>query len=134
MKNLLFFTLCLLLLAGTCAAQSTIAPGSLAKHVGETITVCEKVFGGKLSAANLTLLDLGGDQPHQKLTVLIPGTDKRKFKGRPEVDFDGQDVLVTGKVVIYNGKPAIVVQNPRHLRPVMIDNDRILQPMPANKQ
>jgi hypothetical protein len=135
MKNLIVSVACMLLLAATSAAQSTIPPGSVGKHVGETVTVCEKVFGGKLiTASNITLLDLGGDQPNQKLTVLIPGPDKSKFKGRPEVDFDGQDIIVTGKVAIYKGKPVIVVQTPRHLRLVMIDNDRILRPTLVNKQ
>ena|ERR1700733_12472419 len=135
MKNLIATVLSVLLLAGTSTAQTTIPAGSVTKHVGETVTVCEKVFDGKLiTASNITLLDLGGYNPRQELIVMIPGSDKRKFRGRPEVDYDGQDVTVTGKVVMYKGKPAIVVQNPRHLQPVMIDNGRILRPTPVNKE
>jgi hypothetical protein len=135
MKNLIPAALCLLLLAGTSAAQTTVPAGKVAKHLGETVTVCAKVFGGKLIASsNAILLDVGGDHPNPELIVMIPGSDKRKFRGRPEVDYDGKDVTVTGKVVMYKGKPAIVVQNPGHLRLVLIDNDRILRPTPVNKQ
>ena len=135
MKNLIATVLCVLLLAGLSAAQTTIPAGSVAKHVGETVTVCAKVFGGKwIAASNATLLDVGGDHPSPELIVMIPGPDKSKFKGRPEVDYDGKDITVTGKVVMYNGKPVIIVKNPKHLRLVLIDNDRILQPVSIKKE
>jgi hypothetical protein len=135
MRNLIATALCVLLLAGLSAAQTTTPTGSVARHVGETVTVCAKVFSGKLIAAsNATLLDVGGNRPNPELIVMIPGPDKSKFKGRPEVDYDGMDITVTGKVVMYNGKPVIIVKNPKHLRLVLIDNDRILQPVSIKKE
>ena len=107
----------MLLFAGTSMAQTTVPAGKAVRHLGETVTVCAKVFGGKLIAAsNAILLDVGGDHPNPELVVMIPGPDKSKFRGRPEVDYDGKDITVTGKVVLYKGRPAIVVQNPSHLR------------------
>jgi hypothetical protein len=135
MKNLTASFLFTLLLAGTAAAQTTIAAGSAGKHMGETVTICEKVFSGKrIDATKTTLLDVGGYYPKQPLVVVIPGRDRNKFKGNPEVDYDGKDITVTGKVIMYNGKPGILVQDPRRLKLVMIDNDRISRPTPVNKQ
>jgi len=119
----------------TCAAQTTIPVRSAVKHIGETVTVCEKVFSGRLlRASNTTLLDIGGYHPNQPLLVVIEGRDRSKFKGNPLFDYDGKDILVTGKVVLYKGKPGIIIQNPNRLKLVMIDNDRILQPMPIKKE
>jgi micrococcal nuclease len=88
-----------------CVAQTTIPVRNAAKHLGETVTVCEKVFSGRLlRASNTTLLDLGGDHPNQPLVVVIPGRDRNKFKGNPKLDYDGKDIMVTGKVVLYKGK------------------------------
>jgi hypothetical protein len=135
MKTLTTTFLFVLLLAETAAAQTTIAARSATRHMGETVTICEKVFSGKIIAASkTTLLDVGGYDPHQPLIVVIPGRDRSKFRGNPEVDYDGKDIMVTGKVIMYNGKPGILVQDPRRLKLVMIDNDRILRPMPVNKQ
>jgi hypothetical protein len=135
MKNAIVPALFVLLLIGRAAAQTPVAARNAAKHAGETVTVCEKVFDGKLiTASNITLLDLGGYNPNQQVVVIIRGADRNKFKGRPEIDYSGKDITVTGKVIMYKGKPGIVVQNPRQLKLVMIDNDRILRPMPVNKE
>ena len=128
MKNAIIPALFVLLLIGSAAAQTTIPARSVAKHTGETVTVCEKVFDGKLIAAsNITLLDLGGYNPNPQVVVIIRNADRKKFKGRPEIDYSGKDITVTGKVVMYNGKPGIVVENPKQLKVVMIDNDSTLK-------
>ncbi len=125
----------MLLLAGRSAGQNAVPAGNVAKYAGETVTVCEKVFGGKLmSASNAILLNLGGFGSSRQLTVFIPGSVRAKFKGRPEIDYDGWDLMVTGKVVLHNGKPEIIVRDPTQLKPVMIDNDRIMQRIPAKRE
>lgn len=107
------------------SAQTTIPAKDAAKYIGKTVTICDKVFSGKLlTPSNITLLYLGGNYPNQALTVIIKDADKNKFKGRPEVDDRGKDFTVTGKLVNYEGKPGIVVSDPKQLKVVLIDNAR----------
>jgi micrococcal nuclease len=122
MKNIIILAL-FVVLSVKASAQTIIAAKDAAKHIGETVTITEKVFSGKYFENNkMTLLDLGGYNPNQLLTVMIPGADKEKFKGNPEVDYKGKEVSVTGKIVDYKGKPEIVVTDPKQLKVVMVDN------------
>lgn len=113
----------LAVLAGKAPAQTVIPAKDAAKHIGETVTITEKIFGGKyFENSKMTLLDMGGANPNQLLTIMIPGADKEKFKGNPEVDYKGKDVTVTGKVIDYKGKPEIIVNDPKQLKLVLVDN------------
>lgn len=97
------------MVAGTCHAQNTIAAKDAKAHMGETVIITEKVFGGKLLSSNMTLIDLGGRYPNQLLTIMIPPADRSKFVGQPETDWKDKTVTVTGKIIDYKGKPEIVV-------------------------
>src|SRR5579872_7284499 len=100
--------------------QVTIAARAAGSHIGQTVTICDKVYDGKaLPAESATVLYLGGYYPHQLLTVIIKNADRKKFKGRPDVDDKGKDFTVTGKLISYNGKPAIVATGPAQLKPVL---------------
>lgn len=117
MKKLLFSTALALAAALTANAQTTIPAKEAAKHIGETITITDKLFGGKFfDNTKMTLLDIGGNNPNQAFTIMIPGEDKSKFKGSPEVDYKGKTITVTGKVVDYKGKPEIIVNDPSQLK------------------
>ncbi|GAB3915304.1 hypothetical protein [Mucilaginibacter boryungensis] len=122
MKNIIilaFFTV----MAGKVSAQTVIPAKDAAKHIGETVTITDKVFSGKYFENNkMTLLDIGGYNPNQLLTLMIPGADKAKFKGNPEVDYKGKDVTVTGKIIEYKNKPEIIVTDPSQIKLVMSDN------------
>lgn len=131
MKKLII--LCLFLLAAVfkTSAQTQIAAKDAAKHIGDNVSITDKVFGGKLFApSNMTLLDIGGYNPNQALTVMIPGADRGKFKGQPEVDYKGRSVTVTGKLVLYKNKPEIIVNDPKQLSLVLTDNK---QNLPLNQ-
>ncbi|MES2278391.1 MAG: hypothetical protein V4592_20335 [Bacteroidota bacterium] len=122
MKNIIILAL-FAVLAGKASAQTVIPAKDAAKHIGETVTITDKVFSGKYFDSNkMTLLDIGGYNPNQLLTVMIPGADKEKFKGSPEVDYKGKDVTITGKIIDYKGKPEIIVNDPKQLKVVMTDS------------
>jgi DNA/RNA endonuclease YhcR with UshA esterase domain len=70
----------------------------------------------------MTLLDVGGYNPNQDLTIMIAGTDRSKFKGKPEEDYKGKEVTVIGKVIDYKGKPEIIVTDPSQIKVVLTDN------------
>ncbi|WP_158995483.1 DNA-binding protein [Mucilaginibacter sp. L196] len=117
MKRILILASLALFLAFNASAQKMIDVKDAAKHVGETLTVCGKVFSTKLiTPSNMTFLDLGGFHPDQLLTVVIKGEDRSKFTGQPEVDFKGKSVCVTGTIIDYKGKPEIVLSDPKDIK------------------
>jgi len=117
MKRILIIASFALFFAFNASAQKMIDVKDAAKHVGETLTVCGKVFSTKLiESSNMTFLDLGGFHPNQLLTVVIKGEDKSKFTGKPEDDFKGKAVCVTGTIIDYKGKPEIVLTDPKDIK------------------
>jgi hypothetical protein len=98
-------------------AQTTIPAKEAAKHTGEAVTICDKVYGGKfLSSSDITLLDMGGAHPNQALTLLIKGADRKKFTGNPEDIFKDKNVCVTGTVIDYKGKPEMIIIDPAQIK------------------
>jgi len=131
MKKLFIFCAFVVVGAYAASAQTKIAAKDAAKHIGDSVSITGKVFGGKLfTPSNMTLLDIGGYNPNQALTIMIPGADRRKFKGQPEVDYKGRNVTVTGKLILYKNKPEIVVNDPKQLSLVLTDNK---QNLPLNQ-
>ena|ERR1700744_2630048 len=121
MKKLL--VIAALFITVAASAQTKITAKEASKHINETVTVTGKVFNGKLIASNnMTLLDLNGYNPNQDLTVMIEGTNRSKFSGKPEEDFKGKEVTITGKIIDYKGKPEIVVTEPDQIKVVKSDN------------
>ena len=59
-------------------------------YVNQTVTICDKIYGGIFldkSKKRLTLLNMGGAYPKQKITVLIPDTCRFLFSKAPETNF-----------------------------------------------
>ncbi|MGI4727804.1 MAG: hypothetical protein ACRYGB_04455 [Janthinobacterium lividum] len=101
----------------------TVPSNVVSKHIGEYVTVCDKVYSTRLmEGSNMTLLNLGGNYPNQTLTIMIPGADRSKFKEHLETYFKGRSVCVAGKVIDYNGKPEIIVSDPAKLKLELTDN------------
>lgn len=98
-------------------AQTTISAKDAAKHIGEEVTICDKIFSGKfLSNASLTLLDVGGSHPSEILSLVIKGDDRKKFSTAPEDKFKGKQVCITGKLVDYKGKPEIMITDTTQIK------------------
>lgn len=95
--------------------QTVINIDSLENHVGEKITVCNKVYGTKfLNQANKqpTFLNIGAAYPDNPLTVVIFGDDRKNFKEPPEVMYDEKEICVTGEIKEFKGKREIIVDSP----------------------
>jgi len=88
------------------------------EHIGEEATVCGTVVSARYAAVSRgspTFLNFERPYPEQVFTVVIWGSDRAKF-GRPEVDYKGKRVCVTGKIESYRGVPQIVLKDPRDIR------------------
>ncbi|EOR96253.1 endonuclease [Arcticibacter svalbardensis MN12-7] len=87
----------------------TVPSKDLALHYGQTILTVGKVYSGRFIQSNqMTLLNIGGDNPNQDLTVMIQSEDRVQF-GQPEVTLKGKTIQIIGKVIDYRGKPEIIV-------------------------
>ncbi len=116
MKRLFLFAA--FLCAGRLMAQS-IKPEEAAKHVGDSTTVCGKIFGAKFlenSGKQPTLLNMGAAYPDQPLTILIWGSDRKNFSYKPEDKLVDKEVCITGKILLYRDKPEIIVENESQIK------------------
>jgi hypothetical protein len=83
-----FLKITALLLPPTVQAQQEIKIDELNKHIGDSVTVCTKVYGGiylDRSKDTPTLLNAGGNYPDAPLTILIWSEARKQFKEAPEV-------------------------------------------------
>lgn len=93
-------------------AQTEIKIEDAAKHEGDSVTICTKVFGGRYfenSNRAPTLLNAGAKYPDAPLTIVIFGENRINFKNKPEEFYTDKNICVTGRIVIYKGKPEIII-------------------------
>ena len=106
-------TLLMLLNLSVTNAQTNIQPETIAEHVGDSVSLTAKVYSTRYfeNAKDApTLLNLGAAFPHQLLTVVIYGTERKNFSEAPENFYKDKTIRITGKVELYKGKPQIVAK------------------------
>jgi hypothetical protein len=92
----------------------TFTPDEAAKHVGENIKVCGKIFGGRFFETSNncpTLLNMGAAFPAHPITIMITLEVRNKLGYVPEQELKEKNICVTGKVEMFKGKPEIVVSD-----------------------
>ena len=110
--------LMLFLLSVSLMTANTFSTSEAAAHIGERATVCGTIYGGyyaKSSRSKPTFLNLDGNYPHQRFTLVIWGNDRHMFNA-PERNLIGQKVCATGTISSYRGIPQIVLRSPSQLR------------------
>ena len=113
MKRFLFITV--LTFTGMVASAQTTAvikPEDAQKYMGQTVTVCGKIFTARfLEQANKkpTLLNMGAAFPHQPFTVVVFGESRINFSYKPEEFLHEKEICVTGLIQEYKGKPQMIV-------------------------
>ena len=112
----LFVCFLLAICGGTASSQTGISAKEASLRIGDSVTVMDKVYGGRLLSNGMTLLNLGGDFPNHLLVVMIKSEDRAKFNYKPEEVFAGKYVLVTGKLIDYKGKPEIIITDPSQIK------------------
>jgi hypothetical protein len=108
----------ILLLSVAVHGQQEIKLEDLGKHIGDSVTVCTKIYGGVFldrSTDAPTLLNAGDKYPNAPLTVVIWPDARAKFKEKPEVFYKDKEVCITGKISLYKEKPQIVVYGEKQL-------------------
>ena len=106
--------LALLVFFGCMSAygQTEIKMEELSAHVGDSVKVTTKIFGGiylSQSQGTPTLLNAGGKYPDALLTLFIGPETRNKFSSPPEEMFKDKEITVTGKVILFKNKPEMVI-------------------------
>jgi DNA/RNA endonuclease YhcR with UshA esterase domain len=110
-----FLAIFLIFNAAVSFAQTKIPVDSVAKHIGETVTVCSTVYGIK-SMEKVTFINLGRAYPNAPLTLVIFAKDLINFSDSPEKLYGNKPVCVTGTVKEYKGKAEIIVNKPDQIK------------------
>jgi len=100
-------------------SSTTISPADAARHIGETLTICGQVYGGRYlenSTGQPTLINMGSEYPDNPFTLVIYGNDRARFSYKPEEYLKGKVICVTGLIKEYKGKPEIVVSDVNQIR------------------
>jgi hypothetical protein len=98
-------------------AQKRLSAAEAKEHFGETATVCGEVVSTRHAASTKgrpTFLNLDKPYPNQVFTVIIWGENRSKF-GRPEDEYKGKRICVSGKITAYAGLPEIVADDPKQI-------------------
>ena len=96
----------------SASAQTKITPDEAAKHIGDSVTVCGKIYGGKYfdkSDNKITLLNMGAAYPQSPLTIVIEETGRKNFTIKPEEFYADKEVCINGVVKEFEGKPQIII-------------------------
>ena len=104
------------LLNGLLENMAPVQGGATVAAATDTTTsFCDVVSGSKVLDNGMTLLNLGGDYPNQKMTVVIKAADRDKFSVAPEVAYKDKKICVKGTPTEYKGKPEIIVTDPSQI-------------------
>jgi DNA/RNA endonuclease YhcR with UshA esterase domain len=99
-------------------AQQEIKVEDAAKHEGDSVKVCTRIFGAKYfegSNRAPTLLNAGAKYPEAPLTLVIFGESRPAFKNKPEEFYPDKNICVTGKILMYKGKPEIIITDEKQI-------------------
>lgn len=131
MKHVILIITALVLLSFSAQAQTIIPAKDALKHVGQKVTICDKVYDEDLKAFVIVLY-LGGDHPNQLMTVTCRAADKNKSK-HFDTPYKGKDICVTGVITNgHDGKPVIKVSDPEQIKPFIVDSP-VKQPVKKAK-
>jgi len=101
-------------------AQTEIKLEEVGKHVGDSVKVCGKIYGGiflERSSGTPTFLNVGGLYPNNPLTIVIWADVRKTFEQQPEEFYKDKNVCIFGKITLFKDKPQIVLYNKNQLLP-----------------
>lgn len=122
-KAAILIAFCFLFLS---SFAQTVSADASKNYVGKTVTVAGKVVDGRYLASSgrqPTLLNIDKAFPNQIFSVVIYGDDRKNFGYKPEEVLVNKNILVTGKIEMYKGKPQIVVTSPDQIVIASVGNE-----------
>ena len=98
--------------------QLEIKLDDVGKHVGDSVKVCGKIYGGiflERVKDTPTFLNVGGTYPNNPLTIVIWADLRKEFEQKPEEFYKDKTDCIFGKITLYKDKPQIVLYNKSQL-------------------
>jgi hypothetical protein len=90
------------------ASAQTFNAEEFKSNLGKTKTLCDVVSSVKIFSDTLTLINMGGNYPNQKYTIVVKGNkitlDWANLKGK--------NMCVTGVFEMHKNRPEIVAAQP----------------------
>ncbi len=86
-------------------------------HIGSDVYIRDTIRGYKIVNHSLRLLFIGGKYPNQVLTIIIKG---RKLNKEIPLWFKSGIGHFSGKAILYEGKPAIIITSNMQLSTVVM--------------
>ena len=124
-----------LIISNYSLSQKKITTAEALNNIGNVVTICDKIIDATYlenSPSKLTLLNVGGVYPNQKLTIVINGESRANFPPRPEIFYLNKTICVTGKLVLFRDKPQIQIFSPANVVEIHETFPAIPQPSTAN--
>ena len=82
-----------LLICFSSFAQKEIKVNDAKNHVGDSVKICTKIYGGKFlenTKGTPTFLNAGGYYPNAPLTIVIWPDARKEFNNTPEEFYKGK--------------------------------------------
>ena len=111
------FLYSLIFLSVSVSAQEKVEEANLQNYINKNVEYCDKVFGTFVSKGEkqVILLNLGANYPDHKLTVAIFSESQKNFDYKPDEFLKDKTICVKGKLILYKGKPEIIVKNQKQI-------------------
>ncbi len=93
-------------------AQTPIAVGNAAAHVGDTVKICDRIAstnGAQFADAKPTILLMGLTDSDKQVAIIVKPEIRKRFDYRPEKDLLNRNICVTGKLELIDGKLQITI-------------------------
>jgi micrococcal nuclease len=110
-----FFLLIISITSMNTNAQKLISLNEVKDNIGDSVKLKGQVYAVKYLQqvkGSPTFLDVGGAYPNEALTLVIWNNTRNKFKDPPEELFNNKTVSITGRILLYRGRPEIVISEP----------------------
>lgn len=113
MKKLIFLIFSSLIITSV-NAQKQISIEEASKYLNQKVIVCDSVFGIKI-LPSLTFVNVAGDYPNQKLTLVFYKKDIVVKNLDVTALCLNKRICITGKLIKFEGNPQIVIKNKRQI-------------------
>ncbi|MGI8951120.1 MAG: hypothetical protein ACR2FN_06005 [Chitinophagaceae bacterium] len=100
-------------------AQTSITLNQVKTHVGDSITVCGKIYGAKyryVAKESPSLLSMGDHFPNQPLTLVFDKEVRERFSYDPEKKLLNKTICVTGKIQNNNDEAEIIIESEAQIK------------------
>ncbi len=113
-----FFFIAFICMSNFVLSQKIVQLDSVGDYIGKEVKVCVKVEGTHKSNGKnqLIFLNLGKPYPDAPLLAVIFEKDFKNFSYAPDKFLDKKNVCITGKLVLYKGKPEFIIKNEKQIQ------------------